>query len=280
MAYKLFNGDTWEAASFSPTGLPAVNDKVVIPASVTGNKTDNNDNFNDIDLDLLWIHPGFRGDFGATGAPLQGAADLIVHQGSGAFHFEGTDNGTAALTVDEVRIAAANAGVVTVLSTDATASKGDFLTIIATRGNVTLDGSIIFATSPIVKIGSIGNVLGDVNLTIASGAPTLADFEQAGGASTLHNIVTNLRLSAGVCTKETTKAVNIVLFGGTLVYNHEAVAGDDTIIEVHAGATLDLMQNAVSKVIDKVTAYPGAEVLYDKDLHDIQDFVDLRTTRA
>lgn len=279
-AHKLFNGDTWEAASFSPSGLPAVDGKVVIPASVSGNKTDTNDNFNDIDLDLLWIHPGFRGDFGAIGAPLQGAADLFVHQGGGAVYFECTDNGTAGLTTDEVRIEAANAGVVTVLSTDATATDGFYKTIIANRGKVTIDGSLKWASSPIVKVGSIGNVLGDVNLTIASSALTLAELEQAGGLTTLHNVITNLRISAGVCFKETAKAVNVTVFGGTLVYNHTAVAGDDTIIEVHAGATLDLMQNAVSKVIDKVTMYPGSTLLYDKNLHDIQDLVDLRTTRA
>ena len=280
MAYKLFNGNDWVDASFAPTNVPIANDTVVCPASVTGNKTDTTAKFNDIDLDLLWIHPGFRGDFGATGAPLQGAADLVVHQGSGAFYYECTDNGTNGLTTDEVRIEAANAGVVTVLSTDASATEGFYKTIIANRGNVTLDGSLVWAAAPIVKVGSIGNVLGDVNLTIASSALTLAELEQAGGLTTLHNVITNLRISAGVCFKETAKAVNVTIFGGTLVYNHTAVAGDDTIIEVHAGATLDLMQNAVSKVIDKVTMYPGSTLLYDKNLHDIQDLVDLRTTRA
>ena len=280
MAYKLFNGNDWVDASFAPTNVPIANDTVVCPASVTGNKTDTTAKFNDIDLDLLWIHPGFRGDFGATGAPLQGAADLVVHQGSGKFYYECTDNGTAGLTTDEVRIEAANPGVVTVLSTDASATDGFYKTIIATRGNVTLDGSLVWAASPIVKVGSIGNVLGDVNLTIASSALTLAELEQAGGLTTLHNVITNLRISAGVCFKETSKAVNVTIFGGTLVYNHTAVAGDDTIIEVHAGATLELMQNAVSKVIDKVTMYPGSTLLYDKNLHDIQDLVDLRTTRA
>ncbi len=278
--HKLFNGDTWEAASFSPTGLPAVNGKVICPASVTGNKTDASENFNDIDLDLLLTHPGFRGDFGASGAPLQGAADLVKHLGSGAFYFECTDNGAAGLTTDEVLIEAANAGVVTVLSTDATAVDGFYGTIIANRGNVTLDGSLKWAASPIVKVGSVSNVLGDVNLTIAFSALTLAKMEQDGGETHLHSIVTEFWMSAGVCFKEDTKMPTAHLSGGTLVYNDAAVAGEVLLIEVKAGATLDLMQNSVEKVLDKVVAHPGSHVLYEPKWHTITDFVDHRTRVA
>ena len=280
MAYKLFNGNDWVDASFAPTNVPIANDTVVCPASVTGNKTDTTAKFNDIDLDLLWIHPGFRGDFGATGAPLQGAADLVVHQGSGAFYYECTDNGTNGLTTDEVRIEAANAGVVTVLSTDASATEGFYKTIIANRGNVTLDGSLVWAASPIVKVGSMGNVLGDVNLTIASSALTLAKLEQDGGVTTLHGIVTEFWMSAGTCFKETTKMPTAHLSGGTLVDNDAAEAGEVLLIEVKAGATLDLMQNAVQKVLDKVVAHPGSTVLWDERIHTITDFVDLRTRTA
>ena len=279
MAYKLFNGDTWENASFAPTNIPVSNDQVVCPASVSGNKTDGSDNFNDVDLDLLYLHPGFRGDFGAEGAPLQGAADLIIHKGSGAFYFECTDSGAPNITTDEIRFECANSGVVSVIGTDSAATLGDFLRIVVNRGKVTLAGNIVFAGSAIVKVGSIDNVLGDVNLTIAASAPTLPDLDQAGGLTTLHNVVTNLRISACTCFKETAKAVNIEIFGGTLIYNHAASGSDVTLVEVHSGGTLDLMRNAVEKVIVKTIAHPGSTILYDPALHTI-NLTDLRTDAA
>lgn len=285
MAYKLFNGNDWLAASFAPTTLPASNDTVICPESVTGNKTDASGNAHDIDLDLLETHPGFRGDFGASGAPIKTAADLVVHKGSGAFYYECTDDGATGLTTDEVRIEAANAGVVVVLSTDASATKGDYKDIIINRGTVTFDASIVFAASPLVKIGSIGNAGSDANLTIVSGAPTLATLEQVGGLSTLHNVITDLRIVAGICFKETAKAVNITIFGGTCVYNHAAASGDVVLVEVHAGGTFDMMRKAVEasgvkSTIDKVIAHPGSRVLYDTNMHTITDFVDLRTSLA
>ena len=276
MAYRLFNGTNWIAASFNPASLPVLNDEVVVPEGITHNKTDLLGNFNGIDLNLFKTHRDFSGDVGASGAPLQGAADLVIHEGGGAFYFECS----TALTTDEVRIQARNSGVVVELSS---AGTGDFTKIVVNRANVTLPSGIIFAGSPKVIVGSVNNVLEDAILTIAAGAPTLAELLQQGGRTTLHNKITDLRIRAGNCVKESAAATNVDLLGGTLFYNHAAAAGDVSLIEVHAGATLDFMQSVVTtgagvrRTIDKVIAYPGANVLYDPETTTITVFEDYRT---
>lgn len=280
MTYRLFQGNDWIAASFDPASLPVDNDKVVIPHDVTGDKTDSLGNANDIDHDLVQTHPGFTGAFGASGAPIKTAADLVVHQGSGAFYYQCTDDGAPNLTTDEVRIEAANASTIAELGTDAGATLGDFGTIVVARGNLTLDASIKFTGSGIVKVTSMGNVNTDANLTIAAGAPTLPTLRQDGGISTVHNVVTAFSMTAGTCFKWTAKVASAIIHGGTFVYNHTALDADNTTIEVHAGGTLDLMQNAVEKIIDKVIAHQGSNVLWDPNMHTITDFDDRRTRRG
>lgn len=276
MAYRLFQGADWIAAGFNPASLPVANDEVVVPEGITHNKTDLSANFSGIDLNLLKTHRDFSGDFGASGAPLEGAADLIVHEGGGGFYFVCS----TALTTDEVRIQARNNGVVAELDSTGT---GDYTKIIVNRGIVTLPTSIIFAGSPKVVVGSVDNILEDARLIVAAGAPTLAELLQMGGRTTLHNVVTDLRISAGTCVKESAAATNVDLLGGTLVYNHAAASGDVALIEVHAGATLDFMRSVVTtgagvrRTIDKVIAYPGANVLYDPETTAITVFEDYRT---
>ena len=172
---------------------------------------------------------------------------------------------------------AANPGVVAVLTSDSPTNQGDFARIVCNRGILTLGASIKFTSTPIVTIGFIDDLLGDANLTIAAGAPVLATLQQNGGRSELHNEITNLRIAAGTCTKESAKAVNIeVAEGATLIYNHAASGTDVTLCEVHGGGTLDLMQNSVEKVFVKTIAHPGAIIRYDPSLHTIV-LTDLRT---
>ena len=287
MADILFQGADWLAASMSSGSLPASNDSIFVPQGITHNKTDTGDNANpDLDFDLFKTHRLFLGAIGASGAPLMFAADLIIHEGGGPFYFRCTADGTPNLTTDEVRIRATNSGVIVVLGSDPGAGGvADFKKILVSRGNCTIESNIVFASSPKVVVGSMGNVLGDATLTIAAGAPTLATLVQTGGLSTLHNVVTNLRITNGTCFKETAAATNVELLGGTLVYNHKASSGDVVSIEVHAGATLDLMQSVVvdldespdaRRTIDQVIAHPGSNVLYDETTI-ITDFVDMRT---
>ncbi len=285
MAYRLFQGANWEAASFAPASIPVDGDEVVIPEGISHNKTDTGSPglANDTNLALLKTHRGFSGDFGSSGAPIQTAADLVIHEGSGAFYYECNDIGTPNFTTDEVRIQAANSGVIVVLGTDSGATLGDFTKIVVNRGHLTLKSGIKFSGTPKVIVGSIGNIANDATLIIAAGAPTLGELLQQGGLATTHNVVTDLRIHAGIHFKESAAATNVDLVGGTLVYNHGAAAGDVVLIEVHAGATLDFMRSAVTvgagvrRVIDKVIAHPGSRVLYDPETTTITTFEDYRT---
>lgn len=278
--YREFVNTDWILESFSPSGLPVSTDKVICPANVSANRTDTVGNAHDIDLALLATHPLFHGQFGSLAAPIKSCADLIEIFGDGDFFFEATDDNASGLTVDDVLIAAANAGVQVVLTSDSPTINADYSRINAQRGRVTLGASIKFASTPIVTVGFVEDLLGDVHLTIAAGAPTLATLQQNGGRTELHNVITNLRIAAGTCVKDSAKAVNIeVLEGATLIYNHAASGTDVTLCEVHGGATLDLMQTSGEKVFVKTIAHPGAIIRYDTNLHTIV-LTDYRTSRG
>ncbi len=282
----IFQGADWLAASMSNVTLPASGDSVFVPQGLSHNKTDTLGNANpDIDLALFKTHRGFSGDVGALGTPLMFATGLLIHEGSGALYFRCTADGTPNLTTDEVRIRAANSGVVVVLGSDpAAAGVADFTKIIVSRGHTTLESNIVYAGSPVVIVGSMGNVLGDATLIIAAGGPTLATLRQEGGTTRLHSVVTNLDIIAGTCFKETAAATNSQVHGGTLVFNYASVDADNVVIEVHAGATLDFMQSvavdaatgAIRRTVDQVIAHPGSNVFYDETTV-ITDFVDMRT---
>lgn len=284
MADILFNGADWVAGSMSSGVLPTNNDSVFVPQGIAHNKTDTSGNANpDIDLDLFKTHRGFSGDFGASGAPIKFAADLLIHEGSGAFYFRCTDDGTPNQTTDEVRIRATNSGVIVVLGTDPAATLGDYTKIVVSRGHCTLESNIVYSGTPVVIVGSMGDVLNDATLIIAAGGPTLATLRQEGGTSRLHSVITNLDIVNGICFKEDAAATNVQVHGGTLVYNHASVDADNVVIEVHAGATLDFMRKAavdtgvdLRRTVDQVIAHPGSFVLYDETTI-ITDFVDMRT---
>ena len=269
MAFKIWNGANADAGSFSPNGVPANNDEVSCPQGQSATKTDTGGALKDKDFNLFKTHRLFTGDVGASGAPLQFAADLLVHEGSGGCFIECNDV-AASLTMDEVRLRGANAGVAMELGTNAT-NLGDYKLITVDRGILTIKASLVFAANPIVTVGSMGNVGGDATLIIADmAAVVLADLIQTGGKATTHNIITNLAIHAGLHIKDINKAVNVDVFGGTLQYDHIAAAGDVVLITVHAGGTLDFMQSVVTtaggvrRTIDKVIAKPGSNVFFDE----------------
>jgi hypothetical protein len=205
---------------------------------------------------------GYRHSVGSSAAPLITATDLLVHRGSGSLYFQ-CHNGVAALKTDEVRMYAQNRDAIIVLGSTP-GDKGDYDLIRHGRGNMTIAGNAAFGASAVLQVGYMEDQLNDARLLIESGAETLPTFEQNGGESILHNVVTAMRLMAGTCTKDKATATTADIFSGaSLIWNHTAGG----TINVHAGGFLDCLNNSVKKVFTNVFVHPGGRIRYDSQLH-------------
>lgn len=281
----LASGGAWgTAANWQPDStVPVAADGVIIPAQLSADVTDAGGDAAEEDFASVHVHKGYTGSFGSSGAPIQLAADLVQLFSSGPCYLECDLDGTAVLDIDELIIALARSDVVAEIGGH-TGDAGEIDLINILRGRVTLKANINFAAASIVRTSYMNDMGGDVNLTIAAGAETLATFEQDGGHSHVRNQVTKLSVRNGTCLKDTTYATAChVHAGGVLQYEHIAVAGDNTSIYVYPGGLLDLMTNAVYKDIDNVYIYPGGDIKFDPALTNFSGtdgLVDMRKSAA
>lgn len=260
--------------NWSSLAKPVTNDKAIVPASMGNNITDAGGDAKAIDLDVLLTHAGFIAAFGASGAPVQSAADLVHIMGSGPFYFEAHASGSAFVT-DEIRIECALASALVEIGSDA-ASLGDITRVHANRGNVTIKGGTQFSSSGGLVVVSKIDGEADVSLKLVSSAGTLPDFIQTAGKSFVDNIVTRMLIGGGECVKDVGKGVTIdVLPGGRLIYQHGASGGDVIMCRVHTDGVLDLTQNSVFKTLDTVIRYRGGKVEKNDSLHTITTFIDM-----
>lgn len=257
--------------NWSTGNIPIVNSPAIVPAGDT-DVTDASGDAEGIDLDLLLTHPAYLGRFGSSGSPIRTCADLVHVMGAGPFYFEADG---AALTVDEIRVEAANAGVSVEIGSN-TADKGSILYVHISRGNTQIAGSTKFSASAHVVLSSMGS-RADASLRISHGTDTtLADLLQTAGESFIGNIVTRLAVAGGTCTKAQQKAGIIDVFGGgELIYDHAAVAADVTMCRVHTDGILDLTQNGLFKVFDLVVVFRGGVLKKNDGLHTITDLKQL-----
>ena len=262
------------AGNWSSAAIPVTDDKAIIPASMGNNITDAGGDAKAIDLDAFLTHAGFVAAVGASGAPIQTAADLVHIMGSGPFYFEAHKSGSNFVT-DEIRIECALASALVEIGSDA-ASAGDVTRIHANRGNVTLKGGLQFSDSGGLVVVSKIDGEGDVSLKLVSSADTLPDFIQTAGKSFIDNIVTRMLIGGGECVKDVNKAVTIdVLPGGRLIYQHGASGGDVIMCRVHTDAVLDLTQNGLLKTLDTVIRYRGGIVEKTDSIHTITNYVNM-----
>lgn len=253
---------------WSEGAIPIANSKAIMPASLGNDVTDAGADAEGIDLDLLLTHAGFVKSFGASGSPIRTAADFVHVMGAGPFFFEADG---AALTTDEIRIEAANAGTPVEIGSNA-ADKGSILQVHISRGSVQISGSAKFSGTAQVVLSSMGGAA-DASLRISHGADTtLAEFIQTAGKSFIDNIVTRLTVANGTCTKAQQKAGIIDVYrGGVLIYDHAAVAAEVTMCRVHTGGMLDLNRNSLLKVLDLVIVFRGGKLRKNDGLHTITD---------
>lgn len=227
-----------------------------------------------VDLDLLQTHPQFAGDFGSSGSPIQTAADVLKVQGGGGFFME-CCAASSAFKTDRAEIAAADPNTCVELGS-VVGDAGDWVEIYGLRGRILLKGNIQFDAAGLVCVGQVGG-RSDVNLIIDSNADTLAKLKTQSGTTIARNVVTDLIVAGGVAYKEDTKATTVDVMAGTLFYDHQAIAGDATVIRVWPGAMLHLWNNSFVKTITQLILMPGSTIVANEHpkLHIFTDKIDM-----
>ena len=264
MTQRYATGDDWgTAGDWNPAAVPITDDEAFFgedSPAMTGTMDQGG-----VDLDLLYLHRLFRYNLGASGAPLKIAADLLVMKGAGALYYECSAGG-AGLKTDLARIACENKDTVVQLGSE-TGDAGDFDNIEILRGNVLCAANIAFGASCELQTGHMGNVVGDVALTIAEDADTLPVLTVRGGTVVSNGPVTLAKLYAGITTQDKAAMTAAHVYNGaTLIYNHTAGT-----ITVWPGGVLDISQTAEQKTLT-IYRYEGSIVRpYDASLHTITE---------
>ncbi len=210
-----------------------------------------------VDLDLLWISPGYSGDIGSSGGRLIIAADLIVHLGSGELWLYAEDN-SAGLSIDRVVVCAANPS--TIVNIDGDAGALDHVQVL--RGSVTLPER----PNTLLEVGYKTNRASDANVTLPASAGTTAEVMQDGGTLTSDDVITLFNFYGGRCTHGTGAITTLNAMGpGAIVYNSTSTL---VTARVGNGATLDLMQNHEQKTITTLWEMPGGRALFDTFIAD------------
>lgn len=256
------DGDWDNVANWGGT-KPVSNDVAIFPEAQSGSVTTGLDQ-GTVDLDLLYIHPGYTGSIGLTGSPLHISADLVIHEGPGPLFIE-SDANAVANKIDELRINCANPATIVEIGSNP-ADAGDVVKIIANRGNVTVKANISLDAAARIECGHMGNVDSDLNLSIIAGAGTLATMLQSGGRVTSDDIITLLHKSAGMLIQDTAAIITAEHYGGSTWYNDRAVGGDGITYRLRGG-TLDLMRTGDEKTLSTLETHHGSTLIYNNKLH-------------
>jgi hypothetical protein len=221
-----------------------------------------------IDLALLRIPEGYRYSFGSSGSFAETATAKLEHYGQGPLYFSGISPSNE--IISDVEIACANNEVLTQLTSEA-GNPSDFLRIMLRRGKVEILGALNFQAAGVIVVGRIDRD-DDVNLTIVAGADTLPRLDQDSGVCKSSRAITTATVSGKARFTQDTAAITTldVHSGATAVLNYGGDAATATIattVRVHAGATLDLMQNNKLKTITNTWFHPDSTVIYDAGLH-------------
>jgi hypothetical protein len=262
------NGDWNTAGNWSPSGVPADNDRAWISEGLQAALLTGIDQ-GGIDLDLLHIPAGYKHNIGATGNQLKIAADLVRHYGAGELHYACAKNIGDAYVTDVIRFRGAHPGVLAEIDGEA-GDAGDITQIIAETGVLKILGNCKFTDS-----GGLLMTRDGVTGNIANGADTLPDLVMTGGSLTSYNALTNAYILGGTFTREGTGAVALLIVGpgGRCVYNGTGTVTKAIICE---RGVLDLRQSVQLRTFTTIYAQLHSEIQYDPNLLAYTTFNDYR----
>lgn len=279
MALTTLQGSAWLTAGHWTNGIPGDGDTALVAGGL-GIDIAGFTQSSAIDLALLRIPEGYQFSFGSSGAFAEIATARLEHYGQGSLYFAGYSPSGEILS--DVEIACANNQVFTQLTSEA-GNPSDFVRVLLRRGKVEILGALAWTAAGVVVVGKVDRD-DDVNLTIAAGADTLPRLDQDSGVCRSDRTITTATIGGASTFTQDTAAITTldVHPGATAVLNYGGDAATATIattVRVHAGATLDLMQNNKLKTITNTFFHPASTVIYDAGLHIFTNPQDWRTLR-
>lgn len=281
MAIIYLTSSNWNDAGWGGT-KPIDGDDCAIPESLKANVTGGNDQTG-IDVDLLYIHPGYSKSLFTTGAPLKIAGTRIEHWGSGPFFFScAKDSGVGNHKTDNILICSVRADVVTELNS-VSGDAGDIDGIQVLRGNVLCRGDLKFGATCILRVGFVDNRVNDSRVTISAGSVTLPTLTQDGGNVNSNRAITAATVRRGKLVQDVAAIVTLNIGeGGVVDYRHTSA----TTIVVESGGFLDLMSLSNEKTITNLTLEPGSRINWKPvgsspfGLHTATNLFDHRTAKS
>lgn len=86
------NGNVNDAASWSPSGVPAANDSIYFDESSQQDAVSGLTALSGFDLTRVWIKEGYEGNIGADGNPFTVKPGRLIHEGSGSLYLSQADH--------------------------------------------------------------------------------------------------------------------------------------------------------------------------------------------
>lgn len=267
MAGGVFTGTgAWENTSNWDSGLiPTDTDEAIIPKAL-GNDVTDGTGVAAVDLSLLYIHRFFSKSFGTQSSPIKTAAVLAKIFSGGPVYIDVHTSASSA-DINDLRIAMANSTLVCQIG-GASGNEGEIDRARIQRGRVTFKGSALFEASAIVEVGFVSNQRDDCNVLFDSECDDLPTLKTYGGRVTAHNLIATAYIDNTFHIQKSKAITNCFIgAGSTVEWEHESVAGDNTVIHVAAGGLLDLLTTGLKKDMDDVFVWPGGEIRFDPSLH-------------
>jgi hypothetical protein len=251
---------------------PAAADSVIVPLTAANHiKTDvDQSQFSatlGFNLALLYVQEGSTVEIGASGAPLELTADVIIHRGDAPFWFNSATGTDDSFVTDRIEVQSINMiDAMNINSEDPGAGLSAAISrITLLRGKSTISGGTT-EVLPRLEMGWVNSPSSDVICVIGSGGAATTLVLMGGGEMVCDSVVTTAVQMGGQWTQDTEEIVTLHMSGRPLmIYNSPTAAGQMTLANL-MGGVLDTTRSSDLKTIDDVYIWPGALLLRDADL--------------
>lgn len=261
------DGDWNVAGNWSPSGVPATDDTVIIPdgaAALTTNLDRTGDaNGGNTGLNLAYFlsSPKMKNGLGSSGTPLKFTADKIRLEGTGTAYFTSA-TGTAADTTNVLEVVSKNLIDAAVIGDAGVAQlvELDFI-----KGGATVNATN--NAFPEVNILSNDNPFGGSNVRFLDAANITVLNMTGGNLTTAGLSVAVSSMDGGVWTHEGDTGAGIIRqTGGTVVWN--VLKTDGSLATLYLlGGTFDSTRTAGEKEVVDLTLFPTGNLVANTDLH-------------
>jgi hypothetical protein len=264
------DGDLSAATSWSPIGVPGLNDSLFFDGDSDMDVVSHLAAFSGVDKNLIWMTGNYYGSVGADGNPLTVPVAHLIYSGLGSLYhaFQTHSTQTTYVVIDSTNLQDAY--------TFASGGSATSLNLFLINGHVNIlsgagpfagisVGSRSFTNQPEVTIGnSVGNV---TNYFQRSGVVTTNSALGTSSGSCIVDGGSLIYTAAG-----TSDWNRLVITGGNVKYN-----GTGTLAEcVVSNGTLDMTHDSRAKTITTLTLLPGAVFSTHFNIT-VTNLIDLRT---